>query len=198
MNLLAHAYLSFGQPEIIVGNLISDFVKGKKQYDYPPGIQRGITLHRNIDTFTDSSEATRIAKEVFRPAYRLYSGAITDIIYDHFLANDENEFPEGSLLPFSQEVYVVLEKYHSWLPPQFAEMFPYMRSQNWLFNYHTRGGIDKSLRGLVRRSAFLTESNTAFVLFELHYDLLKACYGQLIIEIKSYAKQRLQELLALL
>ena len=197
MNLLAHAYLSFGQPEIIVGNLISDFVKGKKQYDYPPGIQRGITLHRNIDTFTDSSEATRIAKEVFRPAYRLYSGAITDIIYDHFLANDENEFPEGSLLPFSQEVYVVLEKYHSWLPPQFAEMFPYMRSQNWLFNYHTRGGIDKSLRGLVRRSAFLTESNTAFVLFELHYDLLKACYGQLIIEIKPYAKQRLQELLAL-
>ena len=154
-------------------------------------------MHRNIDTFTDSSEATRIAKEVFRPAYRLYSGAITDIIYDHFLANDENEFPEGSLLPFSQEVYVVLEKYHSWLPSQFAGMFPYMRSQNWLYNYPTRGGIDKSLRGLVRRSAFLTESNTAFVLFELHYDLLKTCYGQLIIEIKPYAKQRLQELLAL-
>ena len=30
MNYLAHAYLSFGYSELLVGNLISDFVKGKK------------------------------------------------------------------------------------------------------------------------------------------------------------------------
>jgi len=30
MNYLAHAYLSFDHEEILVGNLISDFVKGKK------------------------------------------------------------------------------------------------------------------------------------------------------------------------
>jgi len=197
LNLLAHAYLSFGLPEIIVGNLISDFVKGKKQYDYPVGIQKGITLHRSIDTFTDSSEATRIAKEVFRPAYRLYSGPITDIVYDHFLAKDENEFPEGSLLPFSQDIYSVLEEYRSWLPPAFAGMFPYMKSQNWLYNYRTTGGIERSLRGLVRRSTYLKESDTAFLLLEQHYEQLKVCYEQLIIEIKPYAKQRLQELLAL-
>ncbi|MCW3116704.1 MAG: phosphodiesterase [Chitinophagaceae bacterium] len=196
LNLLAHAYLSFGQPEITVGNLISDFVKGKKQYDYPAGIQKGITLHRHIDSFTDASEPTRNAKEIFRPAYRLYSGALTDIVYDHFLANDENEFPPGSLFRFSQQVYAVLEQYHSWLPPDFARMFPYMKSQNWLYNYHTKPGIEKSLRGLVHRSVYLTESDTAFLLFEQHYELLKACYDQLIIAIKPYAKQRLEELLA--
>ena len=50
-----------------MGNMISDFVKGKKKFDYPPGIQKGIMLHRAIDTFTDTHEATKLAKEVFRP-----------------------------------------------------------------------------------------------------------------------------------
>jgi acyl carrier protein phosphodiesterase len=35
MNYLAHAYLSFNDPEILVGNMISDFVKGKKKFDSP-------------------------------------------------------------------------------------------------------------------------------------------------------------------
>src|SRR6202008_4422095 len=100
MNFLAHAYLSFDQPEILVGNMISDFVKGKKKFDYPANIQKGIALHRFIDSFTDEHEATKEAKEVFRPAYRLYSGAFVDVVYDHFLATDENEFTEDSLLSF--------------------------------------------------------------------------------------------------
>ena len=39
MNYLAHAYLSFGNEDILVGNMISDFVKGKKKYDYSITIQ---------------------------------------------------------------------------------------------------------------------------------------------------------------
>ena len=65
--------------------MISDFVKGKKKFDYPAGIQKGIMLHRHIDNFTDTHEATREAKEIFRPHYRLYSGAFVDVVYDHCL-----------------------------------------------------------------------------------------------------------------
>jgi acyl carrier protein phosphodiesterase len=175
--------------------MISDFVKGKKQYDYPKGIQKGITLHRNIDTFTDASEATRNAKEIFRPAYRLYSGAFTDVVYDHFLANDDTKFSPDSLFQFSQQTYAILDQYHAWLPPDFARMFPYMKSQNWLYNYRTKQGIEKSLGGLVHRSTYLTESHTAFLLFEGHYEQLSACYRQLITAITPYAKQRMEELL---
>jgi acyl carrier protein phosphodiesterase len=84
MNYLAHAYLSFGHPGILTGNMISDFVKGKKKFDYPSEVQQGIALHRAIDQFTDTHEATREAKQVFRPAYRLYSGAFVDVVYDHY------------------------------------------------------------------------------------------------------------------
>ena len=196
MNFLAHAYLSFGQPELIVGNLISDFVKGKKQYDYPVAIQKGITLHRNIDTFTDASEPTKNAKEIFRPVYRLYSGAFTDVVYDYFLANDDREFTADSLLRFSQTVYIIMEQFADWMPGRFAGMFPYMKSQNWLYGYRTKEGIEKSFSGLVHRSSYLTESHSAFVLFERHYDELKACYDELFRIIKPFAKQRIRELQA--
>ena len=74
--------------------MISDFVKGRKKYDYPQEIQHGILLHREIDNFTDTHPATKTAKEIFRPAYRLYAGSFIDVVYDHFLALDENEFTE--------------------------------------------------------------------------------------------------------
>ena len=96
VNYLAHAYLSFGIPDVVVGNLISDFVKGKKQLEYPDSIRKGITLHRAIDTFTDSHAVTRHAKSYFRGVYGLYSGALIDVAYDHFLANDPVAFAEGA------------------------------------------------------------------------------------------------------
>ena len=152
--------------------MISDFVKGKKKFDYPAGIQKGIMLHRHIDNFTDTHEATREAKEIFRPHYRLYSGAFVDVVYDHFLAIEPAEFTESSLHDFSQQVYFTLDKQAQWLPEKFALMFPYMKEHNWLFNYRTSWGTGKSLGGVVRRSVHLTESETAYQLFEEHKNSL--------------------------
>jgi acyl carrier protein phosphodiesterase len=94
MNYLAHAYLSFEITDITIGNMISDFVKGKQKLDYPIAIQQGIMLHRFIDSFTDSHAVTRQAKSFFKEAYGLYAGPLVDVVYDHFLANDPLRFPE--------------------------------------------------------------------------------------------------------
>lgn len=176
MNYLAHAYLSFGNPEILMGNMISDFVKGKKKFDYPSEIQKGIMLHRYIDTFTDTHEATKEAKEVFRPDYRLYSGAFVDVVYDHFLATDSAEFTDTTLYYFSQQVYSSLDRHLQWMPDRFAGMYPYMKKQNWLYNYRTLAGTWRSLEGVVRRSVHLTDSETAYKLFDKHYQLLQSCF----------------------
>jgi acyl carrier protein phosphodiesterase len=196
MNYLAHAYLSFRHPEIVVGNLISDFVKGRKKFDYPENIQKGIALHRAIDTFTDTHEATRQAKEVFRPVYRLYSGAFVDVVYDHFLATDGNEFTEPSLLAFSHEVYSMVNEHLAWLPAPFAGMFPYMKTQNWLFNYKTIEGAGKSFGGLVRRATYLSECETAIHLFKEHYQRLGECYRHFWAAVKPFAFKEYEALLA--
>ncbi len=178
-----------------MGNLISDFVKGKKRFDYPPGIQQGITLHRIIDTFTDEHAATKKAKEFFRPDYRLYSGAFVDIVYDHFLATDETEFTPTLLLDFSQEVYTTLGNFHQWFPQRFAAMFPYMKSQNWLFYYSTSLGTQNSFGGLVRRASYLTESRTAADIFEKQYQPLQECYRQFWKEAKPFVRKQFENII---
>lgn len=196
MNYLAHAYLSFNHAGILTGNMISDFVKGKKKFDYPPDVQKGIELHRQIDRFTDEHASTREAKKVFYPAYRLYSGAFVDVVYDYFLATDPAEFEnEKILLEFSTRTYAMLERDKAIFPEKFAHMFPYMVEQNWLYNYRSRRGIEKSMGGVVRRAAYLTESDTAFQLFEEQYQLLKDCYRQLWADLRQYSSQQLQYLL---
>jgi len=110
MNYLAHAYLSFNQPDILAGNMINDYVKGKKKFDYPLDIQKGMLLHRAIDHFTDHHSATQKAKQFFKTDYRLYAGAFVDVLYDHFLANDIAEFASDiELNLFCQTTYASLQ-----------------------------------------------------------------------------------------
>lgn len=194
MNYLAHAYLSFHDPEILVGNMISDYVKGKKKFDYSPGIQQGMDLHRAIDTFTDEHPVTKKAKEIFRPHYRLYSGAFVDVVYDHYLAIDAAIFNTESLQQFAATTYQILEPYSAVFPERFAMMFPYMKTQNWLYNYRERWGIEKSLHGVVRRATYLTESATAFRLFEEHFDELQQCYNAFFPELLVFVKNKMNEL----
>jgi len=175
--------------------MISDFVKGKRKFDYPTDIQKGISLHREIDRFTDTHDATKEAKEVFRPHYRLYSGAFVDVLYDHFLALDENEFPGNSLVDFTQKVYSDLLSKEQWLPERFARIFPYMKKDNWLYNYRTPLGTSKSFNGLVYRAAYLNESETAFKLFQDHYQLLQQCYRHFWSEVKPFAQKYFELLL---
>ena len=193
MNYLAHAYLSFNKPGILVGNMISDFVKGSKKYDYPQEIQHGIMLHREIDNFTDTHPATKEAKQIFRPVYRLYAGSFIDVVYDHFLALDENEFTDESLKVFTLNTYHLLDQYMDHFPEKFSMMYPYMKAQNWLYNYRYLQGIEKSLGGVVRRAKYLTESDTAYVLFTDHYDSLKRLYQLFFPELKTRAMNFLKQ-----
>jgi acyl carrier protein phosphodiesterase len=195
MNYLAHAYLSFGDEEILTGNLISDFVKGKQKFNYPLNIQKGITLHRAIDAFTDDHAATKQAKEFFRPAYRLYSGAFVDVVYDHFLANDKNEFTITSLENFAQVTYAGLDKHQSILPTRFRLMLPNMKKHNWLFNYRTTWGTERSFEGLVHRAKYLDDSLPAVTVFEKNYYALEACYNNFFPSLKSFSQNLYNELI---
>jgi len=187
MNYLAHAYLSFGNSEILAGNMISDFVKGKKKYDYPRVIQDGIMLHRMIDTFTDTHPATKSAIAIFKPAVGAYAGAFTDVVYDHFLAGDKNEFPGESLADFAANVYSKLETFGAFLPERFQKMLPFMIKQNWLLNYRTTNGIESSFGGIFRRAKYLEYTADAFTCFRENYYALNDCYNRFFPDVKTMA-----------
>ena len=198
MNYLAHSYLSFEIPEITVGNLISDFVKGKQKDAFPEKIRQGILLHRNIDTFTDTHPVTKRAKTYFRDPYGLYAAPLTDIIYDHFLARDPVIFPPGeggkSLKVFAQRTYDRVYQWRDLLPAQFARLFQYMRAEDWLAHYYYKELIFKSFEGLVRRATRMPPAEQAKRLFEAHYDDLQACYAEFFPELKEFALRTLEQL----
>lgn len=193
MNYLAHAWLSFKQPEILVGNIISDFVKGKKRFDFTEAVQRGIMLHRSIDNFTDNHPATKEAKQYFKPAVGLYAGAFADIVYDHFLAIDPNEFTDEGLVQFSGFVYSTLSQYRSILPERFAQMFPYMKKDNWLYHYNSLHGIQQSFGGLTHRAKYLHDSALVYESFINNYKALQHCYNAFFPDVKSFAYKTLNE-----
>jgi acyl carrier protein phosphodiesterase len=196
MNYLAHAYLSFNDPQVLAGNMISDYVKGKTQYDFEPGVQVGIKLHRAIDEFTDSHQTTKKIMNLFRPQYRLYAGAFTDVVYDYFLANDkENFLNEEALKEFSVSTYTMLQEYFDVFPEKFKKMFPYMVAQNWLYHYRLDEGIEKSFNGLVRRAAYLHESDIAFEIFLNNKTFIEEQYRVFFVSVKNFAACKMQELL---
>lgn len=193
MNYLAHAYLSFDDPEILVGNMISDFVKGRKQYNFPTGIQKGIRLHRMIDVFTDQHIATKKAKALLQPAVGPYAGAFIDVVYDHFLAIDSSIHNADEWMEFTSKTYRLLEPYSVQFPEKFARLFPYMKTQNWLYNYRFPWGIERSFEGVARRAAYLSTDNDAFRLFEIHYNQFKQSYKEFFPDVKKLAFDLLNE-----
>ena len=187
MNYLAHAHLSFDREEILVGNMISDFIKGKKQFDYSLGIRAGINMHRAIDAYTDQHAVTKEAKKILSPALGLYAGAFIDIVYDHFLAIDTLEFANDNYLnAFTLKTYEVLEKHSAIFPERFQLLFGHMQKNNWLYHYQFIWGIEKSFGGLAHRAVYLNDAQPAFKLFEENYPALKECYGNFFPDLKKF------------
>lgn len=187
MNYLAHAYLSFGNEDILIGNMISDFVKGKQKLAFPESIQKGIHLHRMIDTFTDTHMATKRAKEIFRPFTNRYEGAFVDIVYDHFLAVDEKEFPLNKLEHFASATYHVLHEKQQFLPERFRHMLPYMINQNWLLNYRFEWGIANGFNGIFRRAKYLEQNADVYRCFLDHYAEFQDCYREFFPAVKDFS-----------
>lgn len=195
MNFLAHAYLSFGHSEILAGNMMSDFVKGRKRYDYPEPIQQGIELHRLIDEFTDAHNSTKAIKQFFKSDYGLYSAVFADVVYDYFLANDKNEFPEEkSLELFVSESYDKLTISYNQLEPNFQNVFNKMKEHNWLFHYREIWGIEKSFAGIGRRAKYIDSSDKAFEIFKDNIDNMRPYYEIFFPDVKKYAKEQFDRL----
>lgn len=193
MNYLGHAYLSFSDSQLLTGNMIGDYVKGRIALErFPPRIAAGIELHRKIDAYADSHPAALRAKLLFREHYSLYSGPITDTLFDHFLANDPSIFPAAAdLKQFTTATYDLLGLHRNHFPHQFSSHFEHMVEHDWLFNYRSMKGMERSLSGLHRRAKYMPPPQVAFDTFVANYYVLNQCYLELIVDVSSYVKKEL-------
>ena len=143
LNFLAHLYLSENYQKIMIGNFIADHIKGNQFTHLDPIIQKGIKLHREIDTFTDSHKITRMSKRRLHKRYGLFAGIVIDIFYDHYLAKNWSNYSAIPLKIYVNSFYDLVYSYQEVLPEKTLKMIPNMIKYDWLFNYQYKEGIKR-------------------------------------------------------
>lgn len=194
MNFLAHIYLSFGDKEITIGNFIADSIRANKFQHLPNKVQKGIKLHRLIDTYTDTHLIPKISSKRLHANYSHYSRVIVDIYYDHFLAKNWTKYSDVPLDVFVDDFYDLLEDNYEILPIGVKKMMPYMISDNWLYNYSKMEGIGNVLNGMNRRTKNRSKMNFAILDLEEHYDSFEDEFTEFFDELITFSKNKFNSL----
>ena len=189
MNFLAHLYLSGNDPEIMIGNFIGDFVRGRHVHEqFKPNIALGIELHREIDEFTDSHLVVRESKKRLRPKYRHYAPVIVDMFYDHFLAARWLDYHIQPLPAFAAYAYAQLKEHEPILPERVVQMMPYLVKGNWLVSYAQLEGIHRALTVMSRRTPFDSKMDEAVFDLEKSYAEFESEFMLFFPELKQMSE----------
>jgi acyl carrier protein phosphodiesterase len=185
LNFLAHIYLSGDSREILIGNFIGDYVKGKHITGYPEEVKKGIMLHRNIDSFTDSHPITRSSKKIIAEKYGLYAGIIVDIYYDHFLSANWSMYSDLPLREYIHDRYSMLDSGYSIFPAGVRSWFPYFIKSNWLETYTSFSGLNMVFKRMSYRTSLPDHAEYAVDRLRQHYDLLEENFFDFFAEIRE-------------
>lgn len=189
MNFLAHLYLSGDDPEIMVGNFIGDFVRGRNVHEqFKHNIALGIELHREIDDYTDNHSVVMESKKRLRPKYRHYAPVIVDMFYDHFLAVQWQHHHTQPLPAYAEYAYSQLRFHETILPLRVVQMMPYMVKGNWLVNYAQLEGIHRALTGMSRRTPFDSKMDEAVFDLEKWYNEFETEFLLFFPELKQMSE----------
>lgn len=190
MNFLAHTYLSGCNEEIIVGNFMGDYVKGKNYNQFPELVRKGILIHRDIDTYTDMHPITRRSKLRISPMYHKYAGIIIDIFYDHFLASLWDDFSSLSLQEFVNRTYDLLKRNYKVLPEAIKRWFPTFLENNWMMAYQTVEGIELVLERMAANTSLPNHAGYAVEVLSERYDSFKSDFLEFFPSIIRFLEEK--------
>ncbi|MBZ0243954.1 MAG: acyl carrier protein phosphodiesterase [Bacteroidales bacterium] len=196
MNFLAHAFLSGDDPGVLFGNFVADGIKGKMIEKYSGAMLRGVHLHRAIDTYTDQHPVVRQSVSRLQPEFSKFSPVIVDVYYDHFLAANWASYCSRDLSAFSVEVYRVLLRNFSKLPPRSKRMLPWMMAQNWLTGYANLADLNRSFTMMSRRVSFESRMEYAVDFLKLNYSDFEQDFKLFFPDLIKESEQVLQQLSA--
>ena len=173
---------------------MADGVRGKQYENFPIDIQKGILLHRAIDTFTDAHPIFRQSTKKLHSRYHHYAGVIVDMYYDHFLAKNWPAYSEETLENYSARFYQSLLDNPAILTTKTQYLLPYMIKYNWLVNYQSIPGLERILSQIDHRTK--NQSLMRFATEELvaHYDEFESEFSLFYKEVHQFSNNKLNEL----
>ncbi|MCB1021379.1 MAG: DUF479 domain-containing protein [Bryobacterales bacterium] len=187
MNFLAHVHLSRHDEELMVGQMLGDFLERGWRENLPPRVVEGVNLHHKVDRFTDTHAVFARSRKRLGDELRLYSGVLVDIFYDHFLAQSWARYHPAQPLPaFSAEVYATLERHSGSLTGRFLRVFPSMRAHDWLSGYVRLEAIDRVLLGVSRRLSRPNPIPAGGLALRAHYAALEEDFHEFFPQLEAY------------
>lgn len=189
MNFLAHFYLSGESEELLLGNYITDFIRGGDISHYNGEVLNGIKLHREIDRFTDEHPVFQQSVQQLRPRYRLYAGVIVDIFYDHFLAGEWQRYSGEPLEEYTRKVQLLLRKHEEILPVQSLRFLSYMERYSLPLNYREVEGIRRVMEGMARRASAGSNMNAAVTDLQENYELFRGHFTAFFPELVKHVEK---------
>lgn len=189
MNYLMHLYLSGDNPETLVGNMMGDFVKGRLDERYPPGIRRGIELHRRIDSFAAGDLCFIRSKRRIDLSFRHYRGVLVDVFYDHFLARHWEEYRATPYRDYVRECYELLAAYEEVLPERLRILLPRIFSDDWLLSYRHTEGVASVLERMSKRVSRPNPLAEGIGELSLCYEGLLEDFRLFLPEIEVYVRE---------
>lgn len=194
MNFLAHIHLS-GENELIkIGNFMADGIRGKQFENFPAAVQKGILLHRAIDTFTDAHPVFRKSTKKLHSRYHHYAGVIVDLYYDHFLAKNWSVFSTEKLEDYSTRFYQSLLDNSEILTPKTQNLLPYMMEHNWLLSYQSVPGLERILSQMDHRTKNQSQMRFAGEELVAYYKDFEEEFSLFYNELQVFSKNKLNEL----
>lgn len=187
MNHLAHFFLAGDDSNLVVGGFLGDFIKGRLKGERIAAVEDGIKLHRVIDAYTDKHAITRLSQRRFEDRFRRFSGIMTDIIFDHFLAVHWQRYHPVDLQIFSDTTFEILLGNEEQLPTAAIRACKRMRDSNALLNYRDPKFVDRSfkyLSGRLRRDNPLHEGYGQFL---ANRDELDSDFGKFFPQLTQFA-----------
>ena len=194
MNFLAHIYLSGEDDFVKIGNFMADSIRGSQYLDYPNSLQKGILLHRHIDSFTDAHPIYRKSKHRLHEKYGHYSGVIMDIAYDHFLAKNWSKYSNEKLEDYAADFYQLVQDNFEILTERTKGMLPYMIGRNWLVSYATIAGLEMILFQMDYKTKHRVHMQEAIVEIQDFYTEFESEFFQFFEELVLSCQQKLNEL----
>lgn len=161
MNYLAHFILSDGDPGLIVGNFVADHIKNQEVASYSPSIQRGIMLHRFIDSYTDQHPVVKQSTKRLQPTQRKYAPVVVDICYDLMLARNWEKYSESDLQSFANTIYNHLTDNTACMSVAVQQRLAVFVAHNWLMGYTTLDGLGYVFMRMQQRLRFENSFPTA-------------------------------------
>ncbi len=194
MNFLAHIYLSGNNDLLKIGNFMADGIRGR-HYEYLPiEVQKGIKLHREIDTFTDAHPIFRQSTKRLHERYHHYAGVIVDVFYDHFLAKNWSDYSNEKLEDYVARFYKSLDTHEAILTEKTLHMKPYMIQHNWLVNYQYKKGIARILTQMDHRTKDVSQMKYAIEELEKYYDEFEAEFALFFEDLQIFVAEKMLKL----